>query len=360
MSWASREAYAARKERVRIRRHRPLVVGAISGRALERRWHRLRGAPGVVRLQTGGGNLSLPLSTSPSSKPRQRITGFSEPARRRFRVRANEIMWPRRRLALVTLTYPRHFDADPLIWKGHLFAWRKRFERQYGPILYVWAMEFQRRGAPHFHLALVLPNGWRLTKRELLAVADGRACRREGRPSVKEFRAWNARAWYEIAGHGDERHLIQHSKEGHCKPARGPRGLTGYLLAELGKKSQKELPDWLVERMEGAGRWWGICGKLHRGILDDRLTPRESQILRRLMSEQLRRRRGAPRARVSRGHSYDSQHRHVMLFDRSKRDWTLYYELKHYLAMIRGPAVPRGSFADLYRRSAMQLELVAA
>jgi hypothetical protein len=63
--------------------------------------------------------------------------------------------------AMLTLTYPGDWlpvAASPKVCKGHLDALGKRFAREYGRALVgVWKREFQRRGAPHYHLLMVPP-----------------------------------------------------------------------------------------------------------------------------------------------------------------------------------------------------------
>jgi hypothetical protein len=65
--------------------------------------------------------------------------------------------------ALITLTYPGDWlsvASTAQLAKQHLQSFRKRFERAYGrPFFALWKMEFQRRGAPHFHLLAPIPIG---------------------------------------------------------------------------------------------------------------------------------------------------------------------------------------------------------
>ena len=65
--------------------------------------------------------------------------------------------------AMVTLTYPGDWKTvapDGAVVKGHLQAFFKRYRRSWGEDLKcIWKLEFQRRGAPHFHLLLVPPVG---------------------------------------------------------------------------------------------------------------------------------------------------------------------------------------------------------
>jgi hypothetical protein len=55
-------------------------------------------------------------------------------------------------VTFVTLTYPRDFPKDAKVYKAHLREYRRRFEIRWGKIQAVWRLEFQRRGAPHYHI----------------------------------------------------------------------------------------------------------------------------------------------------------------------------------------------------------------
>jgi hypothetical protein len=55
-------------------------------------------------------------------------------------------------MTFITLTYPREFPTDSRIYKAHLKEYRRRFEERYGKIPGVWRLEFQKRGAPHYHI----------------------------------------------------------------------------------------------------------------------------------------------------------------------------------------------------------------
>ena len=121
------------------------------------------------------------------------VRTFSRASRRRLgRAIAcldwTEAIYPGWRLALFTATYPDDWRAvcpDPDTAYRHLRALAKRFERATGLKLKgVWKREFQRRGAPHFHVLTPLP-----------AMI--------GNEPVRE---WFARSWYEIVASGDERH----------------------------------------------------------------------------------------------------------------------------------------------------------
>lgn len=56
------------------------------------------------------------------------------------------------RITFITLTYPATFPTEASQYKAHLKEYRRRFEQRYGELPAVWRLEFQDRGAPHFHL----------------------------------------------------------------------------------------------------------------------------------------------------------------------------------------------------------------
>lgn len=65
--------------------------------------------------------------------------------------------------AMVTLTYPGDWLAvaptGPTS-KRHIALFRKRFERAWRiPLRAIWKLEFQERGAPHYHLMMTPPHG---------------------------------------------------------------------------------------------------------------------------------------------------------------------------------------------------------
>lgn len=81
------------------------------------------------------------------------ITEFSSAARRRLLELVNRLTVPADS-SFLTLTYPAEFPG-PAEAKLHFQAFRKRLERMVGrPVAAIWRLEFQRRGAPHFHVML--------------------------------------------------------------------------------------------------------------------------------------------------------------------------------------------------------------
>jgi len=97
-------------------------------------------------------------------------------------------------------------------------------------IYYLWVLEFQKRGAPHFHLLLSVPPDRKL-----------------------QFQI--AKIWHRIAGHGSADHLAWHLRPGNflnwdTRP--------GYLTKYLEKADQKNVP----YEFEEIGRFWGASRNL--------------------------------------------------------------------------------------------------
>ena len=156
------------------------------------------------------------------------VSGFSRQSRVRMMQKLATINL--RKLAylpvMCTLTYPGVFPTNPAEYKRHINAFHVAFQREYGKVGVVWKLEFQARGAAHFHL--------------LLYFGDDTGLR-------YAFRSWAKRVWYRIVASGDERHLEQGAWVDVIK---SPRGVQSYIS----KYVAKVVGD--VER--NVGRWWGV------------------------------------------------------------------------------------------------------
>lgn len=212
--------------------------------------------------------------------------------------RLASVSWPGR-YVMVTLTYPGAFETEPSEWKRHLAAFRRRWEREYGKTAAGWVMEFQRRGAAHFHLAV--------------RIADD--------AELAQLQAFASTAWYEVVGSGDLRHLAAGTQ---VKLVTDIGGVGRYLVNEIGKQRQKQLPDYASRT--GAGRWWGVW-RMPREEVEVVVTPQEFVRVRRIVRA-LGRRKGyefRPR-QGSQG---------VMVFDDSRLPWTVATALASWLAQGR-------------------------
>ena len=166
----------------------------------------------------------------------------------------------------VTLTYPNTFPCDGATVKAHLnsFLSALRFRVQTetgGPFRYMWAMEFQKRGAPHLHILIetTIPKGW-LSKE-----------------------------WYQVVGSGDVKHLKAGTSIEKC---RDDKGAGFYMARHYGAKAeQKAVPSEFLN----VGRFWGssreLAGPLQVVELlpGDRMTKDTVRTLRRFTEHELKR-----------------------------------------------------------------------
>lgn len=147
-------------------------------------------------------------------KPTKRaeVKEFSKKARNRLAfVAANTDVDFR---TLITLTYPGRYESDGKTVKRHLRAFLMRLRRSDRANSYLWFLEFQKRGAPHFHILITTPF----------------------HPAMIGF---VADAWYEIVDGKDPKHLSAGTR---VEAVRNQDGARRYALKYAGKMRQKRVP----------------------------------------------------------------------------------------------------------------------
>ena len=87
--------------------------------------------------------------------PRGTVHGLSNAARKRLLDKLMRIQWAEEHNKFITLTYPAAYPPTS-VSKTHLRAFLERLRRAHPESAAIWRLEFQERGAPHFHL--VSPN----------------------------------------------------------------------------------------------------------------------------------------------------------------------------------------------------------
>ena len=128
---------------------------------------------------------------------------------------------------IVTLTYPANFPMDGKLVKYHLMLIRKWF--LYYGVSGSWFLEFQVRGAPHFH---IITN--KAVDKEALS-----------------------RQWYKVVGSGDEKHLKAGTQQ---QAIRKPHAVAAYVAKYAAKSEQKIVP----AEYANVGRFWGGWGDYYR------------------------------------------------------------------------------------------------
>jgi len=167
---------------------------------------------------------------------RDRVIGFSAGASTRMRRYLRECL--AEYSIMLTLTYPGFYPSNGKQVKEHLRRFLQEVRREYirrhsddGGHSSFWFLEFQARGAPHFHIFTT----WSPEKE------------------------WVSRRWYEIVNSEDVRHL--HAGTRVEILSRGRAGTIKYALKYAVKQEQKAVP----EEYENVGRFWGIHGR--RGVV---------------------------------------------------------------------------------------------
>lgn len=223
----------------------------------------------------------------PDPLPSREVTGWSRKSRANMvrtlgLVDFSPMFEDRSRLpAMLTLTYPGDWltvAPTGAEVKRHLKAFRKRYQRAWGEQLRcVWKLEFQRRGAPHFHLLVVPPHG----------EVDGLG-----------FRAWVSQAWADIVAHPDleqyRRHVLAGTGVDYAEglKAKDPKRVAVYFLKHgqfRAKEYQHEVPEEWQEPGKGPGRFWGYWGleKVTRIVeLDQDVATHAGRTLRRWSAAQ--------------------------------------------------------------------------
>jgi hypothetical protein len=175
-----------------------------------------------------------PPQAEKDAHPRGKITEWSAASRGRLKRLLATI--EREELAsalVVTLTYPAEFPApeNHEVYKKHIHFFQIYLRRKWPTCSGVWKLEFQSRGAAHYHLML-----FGLAGVELEAV-----------------RTWVRETWYRIAHNGDKHQGVAGTQVDAIKHA---GGAMSYLVKYLNKGDQT---------MPGnfTGRYWGKHNQVH-------------------------------------------------------------------------------------------------
>lgn len=181
-----------------------------------------------ITLEVGQRDIRIRRSYRLTGKPRlgggirTSVTKFTNASKRRLMFTARN--FPGLEIML-TLTYPADFPLDGRLVKDHWRRFRQWMNRN-GASTGLWVLEFQKRGAPHFHVFIREP----LDKN---AVSS---------------------AWYKIVNSGDPKHLVAGTR---IETFRYPPALGSYVMKYAAKMEQKDVPT----EFQNVGRFWGIWGK---------------------------------------------------------------------------------------------------
>lgn len=191
-----------------------------------------RGTGASIRWAVGGSLASVKLHAMAAERSgggkRGEVKGFSRGSQRtilRFVNSLDRSKLNPEHIRLITLTYPKEFPSARET-KRHLDNIIKRFTRAFGRRAILWKLEPQKRGAPHYHLLVLMDSHLNATV---------------------EF-PWWAQNWYEVVGSNDPKHFVAGTK---VEQPRTWNGVAHYAAKYLTKPCETDA-DW-----EAPGRWWG-------------------------------------------------------------------------------------------------------
>lgn len=169
--------------------------------------------------------------TAPPKVERTRgeVTEFSRKSRQRLAFVANNTAVEFR--TIITLTYPKEFPKDGALCKQHLRTFLDKLHAYTRGTDYLWFVEFQRRGAPHFHILCDCPFP-------------------RGRAEAKSFRLWCSHSWYNTCGRLDPKHLLAGTN---AQAIRNRENCGAYAVKYATKMEQKAVPP----DYRNVGRFWG-------------------------------------------------------------------------------------------------------
>jgi hypothetical protein len=177
------------------------------------------------------------------------------------------------------LTY-HQANPDGKTAKKHLDSWLKALRRAAPGVGYLWILEFQSRGVPHFHVWLTCNYSETLWKRL------GKAWNRIAEPTSPEHLWWHTEERTDPKTGKVQRSMLDWDMKG-----------AGYLRKYMSKEAQKCVP----AGFGWCGRFWGAT----RGLVPDPVVftaddlPGEITDITRTLSKwsEARRKRGANSAR---------------------------------------------------------------
>lgn len=167
-----------------------------------------------------------------ASGTRGAITCFSPGSGRRMRRYLRECVSEYSHM--LTLTYPAEYPTDGAEVKEQLRRFMQEMRREHNrlgvqpprPLSAFWFLEFQNRGAPHFHIFTT----WAPAKQ------------------------WVSATWYRIVNSEDPKHLLAGTRTEKLRAGRS--GTISYASKYAAKLEQKRVPI----GFENIGRWWGVYG----------------------------------------------------------------------------------------------------
>lgn len=133
--------------------------------------------------------------------------------------------------SLLTLTYPSVFPTSGKEVKAHLNKFLVYSKRAWGKYEYLWFLEFQKRGAPHIHMAVTLPEPDDDTRKRFSEIWS-HICTVSKRQRKKVYK--------------------NHMRKEMWERIKSPHGISGYVLKYALKPEQKIVP----KQFQDVGAFW--------------------------------------------------------------------------------------------------------
>lgn len=221
----------------------------------------------TITVGDGGARLARWGTPPPVSRgKRGEVFGFSKASRRRLVDKLMLVPWselndqgpasPTATAFLVTLTYPRDFPARASTSKVHLDNWHRALahttDKGYSAI---WRLEYQKRGAPHYHILMFFDRPVHTTS----------------------FLNWSLQSWAKVVKSGDRWHPLRGVD---VRPVSTDNAGNGKLMLYLVKYLTK-----LDEGTTRTGRCWGEWGNIPqvvRAAVTFQTTAGFARLLRRI------------------------------------------------------------------------------
>lgn len=214
-----------------------------------------------AKIHSGGCISEFNEKDSSEGAVRGKITKWSRKSQMNFKYKLSTLDQSKLSEALeITLTYPKEFPCadDHEIYKRDLqqiqmWLLRRGFSG-------AWKLEFQSRGAPHYHI-LAIP--------------------KEKLKGLGELRKAIAEQWYNIVKSGDPKHLQAGTEVSTIK---SPEGIIGYMASYMAKKDQT-LPN------NFTGRYWGFINKKAMPFIEPKVIPlgrKNAALVRRICRNKIK------------------------------------------------------------------------
>lgn len=154
--------------------------------------------------------------------------------------------------SILTLTFGQNYPLSGKVVKAMLHKFLIYLRRKFGDFEYYWFLEFQRRGAPHFHLVTSLVGPSRV-QRDVMACLWAKVCE----PYDLAYTAIKAPYGAKNATVGEttqQATIRQHRRVRTWESLRSEDGAARYALKYALKTRQKVVP----KNYRDVGRFWGI------------------------------------------------------------------------------------------------------